>query len=103
MNGLAGILSIVTISGWYGIFIGKDKNKDMLWPDQLWFWIIAYDLWNFAYVYNCIPDHSFYSGAVLLLSCTIPAFFIKKRGLVAAQSTNPSPMGHVLANHALLC
>ncbi|WP_430884388.1 DUF5692 family protein [Fusibacter sp. JL216-2] len=78
MNGLAGILSIVTISGWYGIFIGKDKNKDMLWPDQLWFWIIAYDLWNFAYVYNCIPDHSFYSGAVLLLSCTIPAFFIKK-------------------------
>lgn len=78
MNGIAGILSIVTISGWYGIFIGKDKNKDMLWPDQLWFWIIAYDIWNFAYVYNCIPDHSFYSGLVLLLSCTIPAFFIKK-------------------------
>tara|TARA_Y100001933_G_C18921487_1_gene531187 strand:- start:149 stop:1111 length:963 start_codon:yes stop_codon:yes gene_type:complete len=78
MNGLAGILSILTISGWYGIFIGKDKNKDMLWPDQLWFWIIAYDIWNFAYVYNCIPDHSFYSGAVLLLSCTIPAFFVKK-------------------------
>lgn len=78
MNGIAGILNIVTISGWFGIFIGKDKNKDMLWADQLWFWIIAYDLWNFAYVYNCIPDHSFYSGAMLLLSCTIPAFFIKK-------------------------
>ncbi len=78
MNGIAGILSIITISGWLGIFIGKDKNKDMLWPDQLWFWVIAYDLWNFAYVYNCIPDHSFYSGAILLLSCTIPAFLIKK-------------------------
>lgn len=78
MNGIAGILNIVTISGWFRIFIGKDKNKDMLWPDQLWFWIIAYDLWNFAYVYNCIPDHSFYSGAALLISCTIPAFFIKK-------------------------
>ncbi len=78
MNGIAGILNIITISGWLGIFIGKDKNKDMLWPDQLWFWIIAYDLWNFAYVYNCIPDHSFYTGAILLLSCTIPAFFIKK-------------------------
>lgn len=78
MNGIAGILNIITISGWYGIFVGKDKNKDMLWPDQLWFWVIAYDLWNFAYVYNCIPDHSFYSGAMLLLSCTIPAFFIKK-------------------------
>ena len=78
MNGIAGILNIITISGWFAIFIGKDKNKDMIWPDQLWFWIIAYDLWNFAYVYNCIPDHSFYSGAALLVSCTIPAFFFKK-------------------------
>lgn len=78
MNGIAGILNIITISGWYGIFISRDKTKDMIWPDQLWFWVIAYDLWNFAYVYNCIPDHSFYSGAMLLLSCTIPAFLIKK-------------------------
>jgi len=78
MNGIAGILNIITISGWFGIYVGKDKIKDMLWPDQLWFWIIAYDLWNFAYVYNCIPDHSFYSGAALLVSCTIPAFFFKK-------------------------
>lgn len=78
MNGIAGILNIITISGWFGIFVGKDKNRDMLWPDQLWFWVIAYDLWNFAYVYNCIPNHSFYSGLMLLLSCTIPAFLIKK-------------------------
>lgn len=78
INGIAGILNIITISGWAGIFISKGKSRDMIWPDQLWFWIIAYDLWNFAYVYNCIPDHSFYSGLMLLLSCTIPAFFIKK-------------------------
>jgi hypothetical protein len=78
MNGIAGILNIITISGWVGIFIGKDKHKDMLWPDQLWFWVIAYDLWNFAYVYNCVSDHAFYAGAALLISCTIPAFFIKK-------------------------
>lgn len=78
MNGIAGILNIITISGWMGIFIGKDKHKDMLWPDMLWFWIIAYDLWNFAYVYNCVSDHSFYAGAALLISCTIPAFFIKR-------------------------
>ena len=78
MNGIAGILNIITISGWALIVIGKDKKKDMLWPDQLWFWIIAYDLWNFAYVYNCVSDHSFYAGAALLISCTIPAFFIKK-------------------------
>ncbi len=78
MNGIAGILNIITISGWLGIVIGKDKCKDMLWADQLWFWIIAYDIWNFAYVYNCVSNHSFYAGAALLISCTIPAFFIKK-------------------------
>jgi hypothetical protein len=78
MNGIAGILNIVTLTGWMGITVAKTKSKDMLWPDQLWFWIIPYDLWNFAYTYNCIPDHSFYAGLALLLSCTIPAFFIKK-------------------------
>ena len=78
MNGLAGLLNIVTICGWAGIIISKDTTKDMIWPDMIWPWIIAYDLWNFAYTYNCIADHSFYCGLALLLSCTIPAFFIKK-------------------------
>lgn len=78
MNGVAGLLNLLTICGWFGIFISRDKSKDMIWPDMLWFWIIAYDLWNFAYVYNCVGDHSFYAGAALLISCTIPAFFIKK-------------------------
>jgi len=78
MNGVAGIFNILTISGWMGIQISKDKQKDMVWADQMWFWIIAYDLWNFAYVYNCVSDHSFYAGLGLLMSCTIPAFFIKK-------------------------
>ncbi|MPM25315.1 hypothetical protein SDC9_71806 [bioreactor metagenome] len=78
MNGIAGIINIITITGWMGIFVGKDKKHDMLWPDMLWFWIIAYDLWNFAYVYNCVSDHAFYAGAALLISCTIPAFFLKK-------------------------
>jgi hypothetical protein len=78
MNGIAGIINIITISGWMGIFISKGKHKDMLWPDQLWWWIIAYDLWNFAYVYNCVTDHSFYAGAALLVSCTIPAFMMGK-------------------------
>jgi hypothetical protein len=43
-----------------------------------WFWIIAYDLWNFAYTYNCISDHSWYAGVALLLAPTLAAFFIQK-------------------------
>lgn len=78
LNAIAGILNILTICGWFGIIISKDKQKDMIWPDMMWFWIIAYDVWNFAYVYNATPDRSFYSAFALLLSCTIPAFFIKK-------------------------
>lgn len=78
MNGIAGLLNIITICGWYGIFISKNETKDMIWPDMIWAWVIAYDLWNFAYTYNCISDHSIYCGVALLLSCTIPTFFIKK-------------------------
>lgn len=78
MNGIAGILNVIAICGWASIYISKDKTKDMVWPDMIWAWIIAYDLWNFAYTYNCIADHSFYCGLALLLSCTIPSFFIKK-------------------------
>jgi Family of unknown function (DUF5692) len=78
MNGIAGLLNIIVICGWFGIFVSKDKTKDMMYPDMIWAYVIAYDLWNFAYTYNCISDHSVYCGMILLLSCTIPAFFIKK-------------------------
>lgn len=77
MNAIAGLLNLITMCGWFGIIITKDKNHTLVWPDMMWFWIIAYDLWNFAYVYNCLTDRAFYSMA-LLLSCTIPAFTIKK-------------------------
>lgn len=78
MNGIAGLLNILLICGWVGIYVSKDKTKDMIWPDMIWVYIIAYDLWNFAYTYNCISDHSMYCGMILLLSCTIPTFFIKR-------------------------
>lgn len=77
LNAVAGTLNLLTICGWFGIIITKDKKHTLIWPDMMWFWIIAYDLWNFAYVYNCLTDRAFYSMA-LLLSCTIPAFLIKK-------------------------
>lgn len=82
MNGIAGILNIIAITGWVGIVIrkktAKDGSKDMLWPDMLWFWIIAYDLWNFAYTYNCIPSHSWYAGFALLIAPTLCAFTVGK-------------------------
>lgn len=77
MNAAAGILNMLTICGWFGVVISKDKHHTFVWPDMMCFWIIAYDLWNFAYVYNCVTDRAFYSAA-LLISCTIPAFTIKK-------------------------
>ena len=82
MNALAGRLNIITITGWYGIRLRKqtkqDGSRDMLWPDMLWFWIIAYDLWNFAYTYNCLPNHSWYAGFALLLAPTLCAFTFGK-------------------------
>lgn len=81
VNGIAGILNILTMCGWFGIIVNnKKKNfKSMVWPDMLWFWIVAYDLWNFAYVYNSVSDRAMYSGVVLLAACTIPAF-LRGRG-----------------------
>jgi hypothetical protein len=78
MNGIAGILNILTISGWAGIFPSNDKKKDMIWPDMLWFWVLAYDVWNLAYGYNCVGDQSFYSGFCMLAACTIPALIWRK-------------------------
>jgi hypothetical protein len=82
MNAIAGILNTITITGWFGIVIrkktAKDGSMDMLWPDMLWFWIIAYDLWNFAYTYNCLPGHSWYCGLALLIAPTICAFTVGK-------------------------
>ncbi|MDL2249503.1 DUF5692 family protein [Lachnospiraceae bacterium OttesenSCG-928-J05] len=82
MNAIAGIINIVIITGWFGIKIrkstAKDNSRDMLWPDMLWFYIIAYDLWNFAYTYNCLPHHSWYCGIALLLAPTVCSFTLGK-------------------------
>jgi hypothetical protein len=78
MNAIAGIISIITVCGFFGIIISKDKSHTMIWPDMTWFWIIAYDLWNFAYLYNVVTDRAVYGGLALLLACTIPAFTMKK-------------------------
>ncbi len=77
-NGIAGILCIITLSGWAGITRDNSKWKDMVWPDMTLLWIIAYDVWNWSYICNSIPEHGI-MGLIVLLSCTIPAFY--KTGL----------------------
>lgn len=82
MNAAAGIINIIAITGWFGICIRKktekDGSQDMLWPDMMWFWIVAYDIWNFAYTYNCLPGHAWYCGFALLLVPTLCAFTVGK-------------------------
>lgn len=56
-NGIAGIINILCMTGWWAVYTSKDK-KDMIWSDMIWVYILVYDVWNFAYTYNCLPTHS---------------------------------------------
>ena len=78
VNAIAGILNILMLCGWTGIYASKGKRKDMMWPDQTRFWVIAYGLWNISYVYSCAPGNSFYSGFALNIAATIPAILWAK-------------------------
>ena len=78
MNALAGLFLLLTLTGWMGIRVAKTPSKDMVWPDQLFFWIIAYDLWNAAYCYNCISTRSMYAGIALLVSAVLAEILFKR-------------------------
>ncbi|WP_353892839.1 DUF5692 family protein [Proteinivorax hydrogeniformans] len=77
-NAAAGILSMLLICGWVGIYGTTDKRRDMVWPDQSMFYIIAYAVWNISYVYSCAPGNAFYSGVALNIAPIIPALFWAK-------------------------
>ena len=81
LNGLAGILNIFCMTGWWGIYSSKD-NKDMLWPDMIWVYVLAYDIWNFQYTYLNLPTHSWYCGLALLLAPTFAAALWNKGGWI---------------------
>ena len=81
LNGIAGILNILCMTGWWGIYASKDK-KDMLWPDMIWLYILAYDVWNFQYTYLNLPTHSWYCGVALLLAPTVAAMLWNKGGWI---------------------
>lgn len=81
LNGLAGIVNIFCMTGWWGIYSSKDK-KDMLWPDMTWCYILAYDVWNFEYTYNNLPTHAWYCGLALLLAPTFANMLWNKGGWI---------------------
>ena len=81
LNGIAGIINIFCMTGWWGIYASKDK-KDMLWPDMIWLYILAYDVWNFQYTYLNLPTHSWYCGLALLLAPTVAAALWNKGGWI---------------------
>lgn len=78
INGIAGILLVLSMSGFSGVKIARTRSKDMIWPDQTRFWIIAYALWNISFCYNSIPIRSFYAGVILNVTAIVIAFKIKE-------------------------
>lgn len=81
VNAIAGVLNILCMTGWWGIYSSKKKD-DMLWPDMTFAFIIAYDIWNFEYTYNNLPTHSWYCGLALLLAPTFAALLWNKGGWI---------------------
>ena len=78
LNGISGILCIVTLTGFVGIRVSNDKSKDMIWPDMMWLYIVAYTIWNFAYVYNCLSTRSMYAGLTILSAAVLAELFLKR-------------------------
>ena len=81
LNGIAGIINIFCMTGWWGIYVSKDK-KDMLWPDMIWLYILAYDVWNFQYTYLNLPTHAWFCGLALLLAPTVANALWNKGGWI---------------------
>lgn len=81
LNGLAGIINIFCMTGWWSIYTSSDE-KDMLWPDMIWVYILAYDVWNFEYTYLNLPTHTWYCGLALLLAPTFANALWNKGGWI---------------------
>ena len=81
VNGIAGLINIFCMTGWWGIYSSKKKD-DMLWPDMTIWFIVAYDIWNFEYTYCNLPTHPWYCGVALLLAPTFANALWNKGGWI---------------------
>lgn len=89
INGIAGILNIITISHFMGIKRDQSKPHDMLWPGMTVFWILAYDVWNIVFVYLNFPN-TVYNSIAVLVAPTLAAIFIKKGTWLQARANTLS-------------
>jgi hypothetical protein len=89
INGIAGILNILTISHFIGIKRDENKPHDMLWPGMTVFWILAYDVWNIVFVYLNFPN-TVYNTIAVILAPTVAAIFIKKGTWLQARANTLS-------------
>ena len=81
VNGIAGLINIFCMTGWWGIYSSKKKD-DMLWPDMTIWFIVGYDIWNFEYTYCNLPTHTWYCGVALLLAPTFANALWNKGGWI---------------------
>ena len=81
VNGIAPLINIFCMTGWWGIYSSKKKD-DMLWPDMTIWFIVAYDIWNFEYTYCNLPTHTWYCGVALLLAPTFANALWNKGGWI---------------------
>lgn len=80
-NGVAGLINIFCMTGWWAVYSSKKKD-DMIWADMTWVFIVAYDVWNFCYTYNNLPNHAWYCGFALLLAPTVANALWNKGGWI---------------------
>ena len=76
LNGIAGMINILCMTGWWGIYSSKKRD------DMIWLYIVAYDVWNFQYTYLNLPTHAWYCGLALLLAPTVAASLWNKGGWI---------------------
>ncbi len=89
INGIAGILNILTIAHILGMKKDTSTPHDMLWPGMTIFWILAYDIWNVTFVYINYPNTVFNTIAILAAP-TIAAIWIKRGTYMQARANTLS-------------
>lgn len=77
INAIAGVLNIITISHWLTMHRDPKSPHDLVWPGMTKAWIIAYDIWNIAFVYMNFPN-TVWNTVLIIIAPTLTAFYIKE-------------------------